>query len=333
MKKELQELLQKIEGVRVLVVGDLMLDQYIWGDVTRISPEAPVPVVHVKKTEDRLGGAGNVVRNLRCLGAKVSVCGLVGDDKEGRTILQLLERDQVEREGVLIDKARPTTVKTRVIARAQQVVRIDREEQEPLGMPLSEGFSAVVDAHVDLAQVIILSDYGKGAVSSPLMARLVAAQKNGRVGYGKRALVVDPHPANYSIYAGISVAKPSRREAELAAGILIKSKDDALRAGQLLREKWGAEIVIISLGEDGLAIVTPEKYGDSIFLDAVAREVFDVSGAGDTVTAVFAAATAVGASPRLAGHLSNIAAGIVVSEVGTVPVTKEQLREELEKLS
>jgi D-beta-D-heptose 7-phosphate kinase / D-beta-D-heptose 1-phosphate adenosyltransferase len=309
-----------------------MLDRYIWGTVDRISPEAPVPVVAVTKTEDRLGGAGNVVRNLTALGARVSACGFVGDDKEGQTVLQLLSASGVNKEGVLIDKDRPTTVKTRVIAHAQQVVRIDREVKGSHSIALREGFSALVDAQIDSSRAVVLSDYGKGAISETLMRHCDAAHAAKRIGWQIRPLVLDPHPSNYSIYHSVTVAKPNRKEAELASGIAISDRASAAHAGRVLIERWGAEVLLITLGEDGMAVV---KRGteDALFLETVAREVFDVSGAGDTVTAIFAAAAAVGASERMASSLANIAAGIVVSEVGTVAVDMERLKAEVKLLA
>lgn len=330
-KAELFETIEKINGLPMLVVGDIILDRYIWGAVARVSPEAPVPVVDVKQVEDRLGGAANVVRNLCNLGAQVSLCGIIGDDTDGQTVLKLLEKDKVERDGVMIDRARPTILKTRIVAQRQQMLRIDRESNAALAAPLREGFAAVVDAHIDRAKSIIISDYGKGAVSDALFRKLVEAHKNKRIGLDSRALVLDPHPANYALYQNVTVAKPNRREAELASGITITDRDSTLEAGKILLQKWKCEMLVITLGEDGLAIISANS-DRPIFLETVAQEVFDVSGAGDTVTALFAAALAAGASPAVAGDLANIGAGVVVSEVGTVAVTIPKLKSEIERL-
>lgn len=331
-KDELFEVLEKISSIPITVIGDLILDRYIWGTVERISPEAPVPVVLVKRGEDRLGGAGNVVRNLCSIGAKVSVCGFIGDDEEGRVLLGLLDKEGVEKDGVMIDRARPTPLKTRVIAASQQVVRIDRENtaQAP-ALGLIEGIAAHLDAKLDTSKAIIVSDYGKGTISESLMRRLSEARQAGRLGLGKRPLVVDPHPANYDIYRCISVAKPNRKEAEKASGVKIVSQESAIEAAKVLLKRWDAEMMIITLGEGGLVIVSASD-AQGIALETVARTVFDVSGAGDTVTAVFTAALAVGATPQLAGELANIAAGAVVSEVGTVAINLEKLKSEIERL-
>ncbi len=330
--EDLLGLLDKFSEVSALVIGDIILDRYIWGNVERISPEAPVPVVDVRKVEDRLGGAGNAVRNLCAIGAKVSLCGMIGDDEEGQRVLQLLDQSGVNKEGVMIDRGRPTSLKTRVIAHSQQVVRIDREDTRVQGVALSEGLAAMADAHLENSGVVIVSDYGKGAIAAPLFKRLSAARQEGRLGSRVRPLVVDPHPHNYDLYDGITIAKPNRKEAEVAVGFSIDSPEAATKAAQLLCKRWNSEMMMITLGEGGLMIL-PAIDQQAIFLETVAREVFDVSGAGDTVTALFSAALALGASPSLAGDLANIAAGIVVSEVGTVPINVTRLRSDIEKIN
>lgn len=331
-KQELYSALEAIQNLPILVIGDIILDRYIWGVVDRISSEAPVPVVEVKRTEDRLGGAGNVVRNLRGVGAKVKLCGLIGEDDEGKLILELLKAEGVEHEGVIIDRARPTTIKTRVIAHAQQVVRIDRESRTAAAAPLQEGFAAVVDAQLDSAKVVILSDYGKAAFSSVLMRKLKQALDQKRLGSGIRPLIVDPHPANYDSYTYMTVGKPNRREAEHGSGMKITDRESAEKAARLLMKRWHADGMLVSLGEDGLVLVSNSNK-ESIILETVAQEVFDVSGAGDTITALFSAATGAGVSPTVAGVLANIAAGIVVSEIGTVAVTKEGLLAKIAEIS
>lgn len=330
-KKELLAVLQKVQGVSVLVVGDIILDRYIWGGVNRISPEAPVPVVNVKRVEDRLGGAGNAVNNLLRMGANVSLCGVIGDDQEGKKVLELLQEDEVNREGIMIDRGSPTSLKTRVIAQSQQVVRIDREDPSDKGVALREGLAALVDEQINSVQAVIISDYGKGTISDSIMTRISAARQAKRLGLKVRPVIVDPHPRNFDIYQGITIAKPNRKEAEAACGAEIADHDSAIVACRQLMERWEAEMMMITLGEDGLVIVTPED-SDGICLETVAQEVFDVSGAGDTVTAVVTLALAVGAPPVVAGDLANIAAGIVVSEVGTVPIEFEQLKQAVEGL-
>jgi D-beta-D-heptose 7-phosphate kinase / D-beta-D-heptose 1-phosphate adenosyltransferase len=327
---ELLSTFEKIRDLPVLVVGDVMLDRYVWGVVDRISPEAPVPVVLVKRMEDRLGGAGNVVRNLRALGAQVELCGFIGDDEQGQAVLKLLSDEQVGREGVIVDSLIPTTAKTRVIAHNQQVVRIDREEVNNHSLELRKAFDALVDSKIDSHKVIIISDYGKGTITESLLKRFADARNQGRIG-DKCPLMLDPHPRNYNLYSGMTAVKPNRKEAEEAAGIKIRNRADALMAAPLVLSKWKSDILVLSLAEDGMLVATTDGK-EPILIDTVARKVADVSGAGDAVTAVFAAALGVGASLRVAGDLANISAGIVVGEVGTVPVNYNALREEIMNL-
>jgi rfaE bifunctional protein kinase chain/domain len=325
-RQDLETTLDRIASTKVLVVGDLMLDRYIWGKVDRISQEAPVPVVQVVRTEDRLGGAGNVVRNLRMLGAGVTVCGLIGDDEEGKVLRALLTENSVDTVGVLADGSIPTVIKSRVIAHSQQVVRIDREKVADHPAALSTRLADAILENIDGHRAVIVSDYGKGAISETVLRGLDGAFAAGRLGLATRPLMVDPSPRNYERYRAMSAAKPNRAEAEIASGQKIESIEDAFRAARILNTKWNSELMVLSLGEQGM-IVQPAGDGPGLHLETMAQQVYDVSGAGDTVTAVFCAALSVGASPYVAGALSNLAAGIVVSEVGTVAVDPTRLRD------
>jgi rfaE bifunctional protein kinase chain/domain len=328
-KEQLLATLAKIQSTPILVVGDLILDRYVWGKVNRISPEAPVPVVEVVRMEGRLGGAGNVVRNLFSIGAKPSVCGLIGDDEDGTELIKLFKESGADIDGVIVDPSRPTTVKTRVIAATQQIVRIDREQLNSEGKDATTKMVAALSRSIEGSRAVILSDYGKGAVNSDVLDTLERASVDHRIGLAGRPLFVDPHPRNYNNYRSMSVAKPNRREAEIASGCSISSVDDAFKAADVLMRKWNSEMMVITLGEDGMVVKQAgEERG--VHLETMAQEVFDVSGAGDTVTALFSAALAVGASPTTAGVLSNIAAGIVVSEVGTVAVDITRLRNHID---
>jgi len=329
---QLLETLERIRDLPMVVIGDLILDRYIWGRVDRISPEAPVPVVDVRRVEDRLGGAANVAHNLRAIGAKVSLCGFIGDDDEGKQVLALLEKEGIEKEGVMVDRGRPTSLKTRVIASRQQIVRIDREKKEGLGAAMREGFAAFVQTHLAGARGIVVSDYGKGVISEPLIRKLAEARAQGLLKINERPLVLDPHPANYSIYRDIPIVKPNRKEAEAAVGFSIVTRENAALAGEVLLKLWNSDMAMVTLGAGGL-IIMERGVKEPLFLDTTAREVFDVSGAGDTVTSLFTAALAVGASPFVAGELANIGAGIVVSEVGTVAATTEKLTAEIHRLA
>jgi rfaE bifunctional protein kinase chain/domain len=329
-KNELLAVLDKIAGTPIFVVGDLLLDRYTWGRVERISPEAPVPVVEVVKMEDRLGGAGNVVRNLSTIGARPVVAGFIGDDAEGKVMLDLFEQAGADCAGVLVDTSRGTITKTRVIAHTQQIVRIDREERGDVQPVYDRQLTEVVLREMLSTKAVIVSDYGKGAVGPALLDGLAQAHARGDLGLDSRPLFVDPHPFNYERYRAMSVAKPNRKEAEAASGRKIESIEDAFQVAEFLLAKWNAQIMVITLGEGGM-VVRRAGSPEGLHLETAAQEVFDVSGAGDTVTAVYTAALAVGAGPTNAGVLANMAAGIVVSEIGTAAIKLDRLREHVMK--
>ncbi len=309
----------------MLVLGDLILDHYIWGRVDRISPEAPVVVVQVTQEDKRPGGAGNVVNNLVALGAKVAVRGVVGDDESGRTLVKMLTDAGVNTSGVVVDRTRPTTIKTRVIAHAQQVVRVDREITEPISSPIVGEMMNGFDRAVSQAQGVLVSDYAKGVIVPSVMENL----RGCIAALGKPIpFLVDPKAPNFSLYAGATVIKPNRGEAQAASGIAITNRERAIAAGKILVEKWNCKMVLITLGEDGMVLVAGDHGREQAYeIETRAQEVYDVSGAGDTVSAVFGLALASGADPKAAAQLANIAAGIVVAEVGTVAITRDQLHQ------
>lgn len=331
-QEELFGILDKLHGLPVLVVGDVMLDRYYWGNADRLSPEAPVPILNVKQIENRLGGAGNVVRNLINLGCKVSLVGLIGDDEEGRELTREIEKFGVNRDGLVIDRERPTTLKMRVVAQRQQIVRVDREIAKPPSAAIQEGLAGVVESHLRDHKAVIISDYAKGAVGVPLLRRLSDARVQGRISVNKCPLVCDPHPKNYHLYTDLLIVKPNRKEAEQSVGFELNDEEAVERACKMLIDKWQAEIAMITLGEKGMAIYQKGQ-SKANFFDTIAQEVFDVSGAGDTVTAVFTAALAAGASPLAAAELSNMAGGIVVGELGTAPINVEKLKDEIDLYS
>jgi rfaE bifunctional protein kinase chain/domain len=333
-KEELLSALKSLAGKKILLIGDLILDEYIWGGVTRISQEAPVPVVEVKKTEYRLGGAGNVAQNLANLGVTVFVAGLVGGDEEAKSMKALMQKNNIQVEGVVTSDVRPTTIKTRVIAHQQQVCRIDKESRMEAEESATTRLSNYVASMLPQVDGVILSDYGKGVVTAPLLTVIESAHARGELNLRHaRPYAVDPSPANYHLYSRMSFAKPNRSEAIKATGIEITDVKSAVDAASLLIRRWGAESMLISLGADGLVIVFADKSKPPISLPTFARRVFDVSGAGDCVTAVYTAALAAGATPTVAGALANAAAGYVVSEVGTVAITKEALINEINHLA
>ncbi len=232
----LLELVEKMSSLRVLVVGDIILDRYVWGKVGRISPEAPVPIVDVENSEDRLGGAANAVLNIRILGPRVSVCGIIGDDEEGQKILQLLEENDVDRDAVIIDRVAPTILKTRVMAHSQhysqQLVRIDREDSKAYSTSLLDGLSAFIKQSAESYDAILVSDYGKGAVAPLALSNLADLRADKKLGLGICPYVIDPHPTHTELYRGITVATPNKTEAERSSGIEIKSIEDAFEAAK-----------------------------------------------------------------------------------------------------
>lgn len=314
-------------GKRILTIGDVMLDEYLWGKVSRISPEAPVPVVNVTGESYYPGGAANVARNVREFTAGAAVMGVAGDDIHGRRLIELLERSGIDTSGVLCDAAYATTVKTRIIARNQQVVRVDRERKAALPPGHLERLLALLDPAVANADAVIVADYNKGFLTQPLAdAILAAARAHGKI------LVVDPHPHTSLCWRGATAIKPNRLEAFLAAGLPLSEpvepvfEDAALiEAGSRLRGLWEAESLLITLGEQGMLLFhgaepphhTPTR----------AQEVFDVSGAGDTAIAVFTLGLAAGASPLQAAEIANCASGVVVGKLGTATVTPGELEE------
>jgi len=323
--ERLLSLIDAFQDTPILLVGDMMLDHYVWGKVERISPEAPVVVVQVTEESERPGGAALVAHNLVQLGAKVYLGGFIGEDSSGLALKNLLENLGINTDALIVDPERPTTVKTRVIAHSQQVVRVDREKvgtvSGELGVELSKRLAQVMPD----TKAMVVSDYAKGAVTETLFDLL--DEKKSQLGFGKYPVVIDPKAPNFSLYRNATVIKPNRAEAARAANMEIPSRAHAISAGEILLRRWGCEIVLITLGEDGMVLVSNSPgLPSTVEIDTTAREVFDVSGAGDTVNAVFTLALATGAEPGDAARLANYAAGLVVAEVGTVAVTAQDLR-------
>jgi len=302
---------EALRGARVLVVGDVMLDRYWFGDVERISPEAPVPVVRVARTDDRLGGAANVARNVAALGAAASLIGVIGADEPGDCVRRLLEASGVAPH-LFVDAAVKTTIKLRVIGRTQQLLRIDFENQptdDALLAKLDE-FERVVSDH----DVVVFSDYGKGGLTH--IPRMIATARAA----GRRVLV-DPKGSEYARYRGAHIITPNRAELREVVGRWADEAELTTKA-QALRRDLGLEALLVTRSEEGMSLYGE---GSTLNVPTVAREVFDVSGAGDTVIATMAAALAAGASLEEAVRLSNQAAGIVVGKLGTAVVTADEL--------
>lgn len=312
----------------VLVVGDVMLDEYVTGAVERISPEAPVPVVTVKSIDHRLGGAANVTNNVRALGARAWLAGVVGDDGHGRMLRERVDAAGIDASAIVLDPSRPTSVKTRVVAQKQQIVRYDRESAARLPSRVADRLLERVQAILPKVQVVVLSDYAKGVLGEDVVASLVKACRAA----GK-PVMVDPKTKNFPFYGGATIVTPNFKEAReaasLVAGIHVESQADLERAAPKVMEKLGIESLVVTKGEEGMYLFT----GDAppLHIPTAAREVYDVSGAGDTVVAALAVAIAAGAPLPEAAMIANHAAGVVVAKFGTATATAEELRATLDR--
>lgn len=310
--------LSTFSDCHVWVVGDLMLDEYVWGEVSRISPEAPVPVLAVARENHTLGGAGNVAANLVALGARVAVAGVVGDDRHGRLLCDRFQALGVDTGAVVVEAGRPTTRKTRIIAARQQVLRIDRETPRSVGAETEAAILARLEAGMASAGAVLVSDYGKGLLTGQMLAGIMAAARRRA-----KPVLVDPKGDDYRRYAGATLLTPNRKEAAQAAGINIVDEASLHRAAAVVQERAGVDRLVITCGPDGMVLFERGKAPRVIRSEA--RQVFDVSGAGDTVIAVLGLALAAGADWAEAAALANAAAGIVVGKVGTATVSRKEL--------
>lgn len=308
--------------LRVLIIGDVMLDRYVWGKVERISPEAPVPVVLASRKECRLGGAGNVVLNVAALGARAVLCSVVGDDRDGRELIELLEASGLPTEGILPSTNRMTTVKERVIAGSQQVVRVDSETDRFITETERLALLARIESLLEATDVVIFEDYDKGVLSPELIAAVVALTRRRGI-----PTVVDPKKRNFLHYPGVTLFKPNLKELRegLNLPLDVKNPAELEAAAARLRDHHGAEGTLITLSERGVFI---DLQGEKHHLPAHIRQIADVSGAGDTVISIAACCLALGLSPRQIAGLSNLGGGLVCESVGVVPIDKQLLLEE-----
>lgn len=328
-KARLKKIVDKFRDIRIAVVGDLMLDVYIWGKASRISPEAPVPVVQVKDKSCCLGGAANVMRNIVTLGGKVEAYGVIGNDSDGKEIKELFAEYEIDPASLSVDKSRRTTKKERIIASAQQLLRVDFEDTEKLDDIIRQEIIASVKSLIDSKAVdaIIFEDYGKGVLNEDMLNQLIpAARKNNII------TSLDPKPGHLLNVKGLTVMKPNRSEAfaitgtfQQGNGMAVEDDKQLHSVAQQILDEWEPEYLIISLAAQGMALF--RKNADMVVIPTKAREVYDVSGAGDTVIAAFTLALSTGADPVEAAEIANHAAGIVVGKVGTVTVSKEELIE------
>ncbi len=318
-QNDVQAFREKVINRRIVVLGDVMLDEFVWGDVTRISPEAPVPVVDIRRESVHLGGAANVLANLVGLGAKACVIGVIGDDSGGERLrIALAEVNDQQPHGYLVvDAGRPSTIKTRIIAHSQLVVRADRELRSPVE---GEVEGRVIDAlkqALDGAAAFVVSDYDKGVVT-PRILREVLPQA-----YERMPVLIDPKLRNFGSYRPATLVTPNHHEALRMADLEDDSDDGLHKAAKFIRAKLGCDSVLVTRGSKGMVLLEGDR--EPVFVPTAAREVYDVTGAGDTVIATLAAALAAGTSMLEAATLANHAAGIVVGKVGTATATAEEL--------
>ena len=300
----------------ILVIGDLMLDHYLWGKCERISPEAPVQVIDVQRESTVLGGAGNVVNNLLSLGAKVSVLSVVGNDENGKELLCMLETLGADAKGIVKQENRKTSKKSRVIASHQQVVRYDSESKEDITQVSVDALLSQCTSYIPNVDVVLLSDYGKGVLTTTFTNHVIEFAKKY-----KKPILVDPKGEDYSKYKGATLITPNKKEASIATKIAIKDDETLQKAGRLLKESLGLEYAIITLSEDGMAI-----FGEQFFkMPTVAREVYDVTGAGDTVLASIGYGLSCGLSIQEAASFANSAAAVVVGKLGSATVTLDEV--------
>lgn len=314
--QRLERILERAAALRVLVLGDLMLDVYLSGEVSRISPEAPVPVVQVREESVALGGAANVAANVAALGAACDLVGLVGDDPAGRRVREVL-RDSAIQGHLVTDPGRPTTTKTRVMARKHQVVRFDREHDADVADGCAAEVAALLGSRVPAADVLVLEDYDKGVLAPQVIDAALAGARAAGI-----PTVVDPKFRHFFAFGGATVFKPNALELTAALGTPLRAGEDAWV--EQARRRVGCEHLLLTLGEDGMILCSAER--DVFRIPTVAREVFDVSGAGDTVTACMAVALAAGAEADEAAVLANVAAGIEVGKPGVATVAPDELR-------
>ncbi len=317
-----EDLLAAFPGRRVLVLGDVMLDEYVWGEVRRISPEAPVPVVEVVRRSFVPGGAANTAANVAALGGLPVLVSAVGDDPSAAVLRDLLTQAGTDPDGLCADPARPTTTKSRIVAHNQQIARLDEEARAPLPAALEESLLSAVARHLPRAEAVVISDYAKGVVTPRVAGELIRLARQAGL-----PVVVDPKGADYSKYKGASVVKPNLHEAERCAGVEITGAAALAEAARRLAGVLGGAALLVTRGSDGMSLFRPGQ--EPLHVPAVVRQVFDVTGAGDTVTGTLAMGLAAGSALEQAVRLANRAASIVVGKVGTATVTRDELRAEL----
>jgi D-glycero-beta-D-manno-heptose-7-phosphate kinase len=323
--EDLIQAIRSFRNKRVLVLGDMMLDRFIWGSVSRISPEAPVPVVEIKTESICLGGAANVASNIRSLGGIPVPLGVLGNDFEGNRLREEFRSLGSPISGLIVDKSRPTSIKTRILAHHQQVCRTDREDRSPLSPALQSRVTGKFKAVLPFVEAVIVSDYAKGLISASLLRQTLPLAKSAR-----KIVCIDPKMRRFSFYRPATIITPNITEAEHASGITIAGTQDLVRAGRKILKESGIEHLLVTRGEDGMALF--ESDSKITHIPTVAQEVFDVTGAGDTVISTLALSLVSGLTLLAAAVLSNIAAGIVVGKLGTASVSPDELIAAIQKI-
>ncbi len=321
-KQRIDEIFSHLGGNSIIILGDLMMDRYMWGEVHRISPEAPVPVVEVKNETVLLGGAANVAMNVRAIGDMPYLVGVIGNDIRSETFNILLGDNGLTSEGMIMDNDRPTTIKTRIIAHNQQVVRADHESVDEISADIENQILDKINSKIDSAKGLIISDYGKGVITESLLAKVISLCREKNV-----FIAVDPKDVHFKSYKKVSVITPNHHEAGFAYGKRIRNEEELKEVGWGLLKILDADSILITRGPEGMALF--ERGERLTFLPAAARKVYDVTGAGDTVISTFTSAVAAGANLPEAAYISNQAAGIVVGDIGTAQVGKDALLKEI----
>ena len=316
-KIDIKDIINKFQNKKIVVLGDLMLDRYFWGKVTRVSPEAPVPVVDIKSESYHMGGAANVASNLKSLGVDTYLCGLVGTDYYGEKFTELASKSSINVAGLFMDSERPTTVKTRVFGNNQQIVRLDTESQKIVS---SKAERHILDTMYSIQNIdaIIFSDYNKGCLSEIVIREIITQAANRNI-----PIFVDPKYTNFFKYSNVTMIKPNKKEIEEALNMKLNDKDAIIKAGKSLIEKLKVDNVLLTLGADGMVLF--ERNGNVSEIPTKARSVADVSGAGDTAIASFAAVYTAINDVKIAAQIANVSSGLVCEKPGIVEVTKEEL--------
>ena len=323
-RKRALEIIDRFPRAKVLVVGDLMIDHFIWGKVSRISPEAPVPVVEVDADHLLLGGSANVLNNIYAMGGKVFVSGVIGADEMGKKLVSEFRKRQIDTRGIIVEANRPTTLKTRVVAHGQQVVRYDRESRCVANGDSIERMIAYIRSLQDELGAIVISDYSKGVISKSLLDGIRDLARNRNI-----IVCVDPKKSDFSLYEGCDIITPNHHEAGRAVGIDRVTRENLIEVGTTLLNRYRYRALLITQGEEGMTLFEKNNRVTHTLFPTEAREVFDVTGAGDTVIGVFALCMASGATFKEAAFLANHAAGIVVGKVGTSTVSQAELKKVL----